>query len=206
MGNASTFEPPVVYETIPAIDFSSFTDEVRHAACHSFIAACERLADQGCRAAISNCSYSIILQSEVAERAAIPIALSAVSQLSLAFKLAPPGARVALLTSYARNYREEYLYAACEAEEIGRVVIIGGDEIPAAQSFLEGRGLDYQALPNGVGDRLAEARREQPRIAVLVSACPGFLPFSDDIRGASGLPVYDVLTLAASLMATAPDY
>lgn len=203
MGAAETFPCPVVYKTIPPIRFNDLDAAEHKRAVGSFMEAVAFLEAAGCSAVVSNCSYSILFQEEVARAANIRVALSSLSLLPEMFARASSSASVGLLTSDARNFSSAYALAADPDLPLARLQIIGGNEIPAAQSFLTEGVLDYGGLPGGIMHRLETLQKSEDAIEVLLIACPGFLPFVEYIRANSDFEVHDVLTLSQQLLSGA---
>jgi hypothetical protein len=200
LGNVQSFAYPVVYRQIPAIPFTSLDQESAATAVKALRSAVDALLAAGCKAVMSNCSYSVLFQQQIAAATIRPVMLSTVSLLATIFATIPADAQVALLTSDTRSYRRSYLTAACTETQADRVVVIGGNEIPAAHSYLTGNGLDYQALSRDLPVHFTALRHEHRNLAAVLIACPGFAPFSQSLRQATSLPVYDAFTLANFLM------
>jgi Asp/Glu/hydantoin racemase len=196
MGNAHTFSFPVRYHVV---ERASPDRVVRHpdtALLEPFIRAARDLEKTGVRAITTNCGFLARYQSALAAAVGIPVFTSSLLQVPVVARMLPPGRSVGVMTIDAPSLTAEHL------RESG----IGPD------TLLHIVGLEHEGhFTNAILDDALEldpersareheavARRlvsEHPDIGALVLECTNMPPYADRIQAATGLPVFDIVTL-----------
>ena len=100
MGNATTFDFPVLYELIPDIDpFWVLAAEPHPEVLKRAIIAAHRLEMQGCRAIIGNCGFFANYQPEVANAITVPFFNGSLMQVPMALIAVGSNKKVGVLTA-----------------------------------------------------------------------------------------------------------
>ena len=196
MGHAATFPFPVRYHRVPG---ASPDLVVRHGAAGllpAFVEGARQLEREGVGAVTTNCGFLVKYQAELAASVRVPVLTSSLLLVPLVHRMLPRGRRVGILTVSASTLEAVHLRGAGI-----------GPEVPIAVAGLEGEKEFSRVL---LGDEteldVDQAREEHVRVArrlvadhpdvgALVLECTNMPPYSSDIQRASGLPVFDIVSL-----------
>ena len=152
-----------------------------------FASAGNALADQGAIGLITSCGFLAALQKPLAARLRVPLAASSLLQIPHL-----PGP-VGVITYDAAALGPAH-FQGCDASPA--TPCIGLPKDGAFHAMIEaGAAYDVQALRNEAVDAARQLQNSVPNLATIVLECTNLPPFSADIRAATGLAVYDILTL-----------
>lgn len=194
VGNASTWLFPVRIKVVPG----ATPDRVVHGRAEGlfdvFARAARELVDEGCEAIVTTCGFLTLMQADLRRVAGVPVVTSALMQVSLVDAMLPAGRRAGVVTASARSLTPAHLAAAgadpatpiegvSETGEFARVFLGDADK------------LDIAAARRDVLDAAARLVARSPNLGALVLECANMGPYAHDIREATGLPVYDMVTL-----------
>jgi Asp/Glu/hydantoin racemase len=206
IGNASSFSFPVKYHMVRNATPERIAAKTDPALLEPFVEAAKELEKEGVRAITTSCGFLALWQKELAAAVSIPVLTSSLLQVPLAWQLT--GKRpVGIITAKAGNLSEAHL-TAVGIENIP-VFLAGLDDAPEfTRTFIRNTPeLNVEAVRAEVIERATELVREHPEIGAIVLECTNLPPYSNDIRAATGRPVFDVMTLcryAAQTVGTGP--
>ena len=200
MGNAATFPFPVRYHRVEGAAPDLVVRRGAAGLLPAFIEGARRLESEGVGAITTNCGFLVKFQAELAGSVSVPVFTSTLLLVPLVHRMLPPGRRVGLMTVNA---------ATLTAEHLGGAGI--GNDVPLAVAGLEGEKEFTRVL---LGDELEldvelareehvrVARRlvaEHPDVGAIVLECTNMPPYAADIQRATGLPVFDIVSLVTLL-------
>ena len=201
IGNARSFPFPVRYEILEGIPAAHLTRQEEPAAVAALIAAAQRLERAGARVILTSCGLFLRYQARLAAAVTVPVATSSVLFLPFLTGLLPPERKVGILTADASALSPALSQAGWS--ESGRVVIAGMEGCPVFRRTILEPGPPLELDPSrlqaeviGVADLLL---KQEPKVAALLLECTNLPPYSQTLREALGLPVFDVLDLARLL-------
>ena len=196
MGNATTFPFPVRYHRVAGASPERVVLGGADGLLPAFVESARALEREGVGAITTNCGFLVKFQRELAAAVSVPVFTSSLLLVPLVQRMLPPGRRVGVLTVNAATLTREHLEGAGI-----------GPEVPLAVAGMEGEKEFTRVL---LGDELEldvdlareehvrVARRlliEHPDVGALVLECTNMPPYAADIQRATGLPVFDVLSL-----------
>lgn len=196
MGNATTFPFPVRYHRVTGATPDLVVRGGAAGLLAAFVSGARALEGEGVGAITTNCGFLVKYQRELAAAVSVPVFTSSLLLVPLVHRLLAPGRRVGVLTVNAASLTSAHLEGAG----------IGG-EIPLAIAGLEGEKEFTRVL---LGDELeldvdlareehvSVARRliaDHPDVGALVLECTNMPPYGADIQRATGLPVFDIVSL-----------
>ena len=198
IGHPLTFNFPVRRQVVAGATPERVVRGRDPAVLQSFIDAAQHLVDEGCAAIGTSCGFLALWQLEL--QAALPVPLWTSSLLQLADM---KDRRCGVITIEAASLTPAHLQA------------VGADPATPVEGITPGSALhrtllhdlptldeaDAQAQVLAAAARL---RRRHPDVDTLVLECTNLPPYAPALRRATGLPVFDVVTLLERRMATLP--
>ena len=193
VGNPDSFEFPVLYERLTGIGPQQAVRDApgRKDLIDVLADAAERLVQRGAAGISTSCGFLALLQQELAQRCAVPVATSSLLQAPVVQRLLPAGGRVGIITAEARSLTRAHL----EAVGVDPTTPIAGmpEGGAFAHTFLNNSSdLDHgtvQAELIECGRRLVADHRN---IGAIVLECTNLPPYARALHEAVQLPVYDV--------------
>jgi Asp/Glu/hydantoin racemase len=192
-GHPQSYPFPVQRRLVAAVTVGGIVSGPRDRVLPHLVVAARALADDGVGAIAGDCGTLLRFQADVAAAVSIPVLLSPLLQVSLAANLIGRDRTVGILAANAANVPESAV-----AVPGRRVHLHGMQDAPTWRtSILEESGAkDAVALE---AELLSAARRliaAAGDLGAIVLDCADMPPYARALRRASGLPVFDALTLA----------
>jgi hypothetical protein len=198
VGNATTFPFPVRYkivkDAVPARVMGHSPDP---ALLEPFIAAMQELEAEGVRAITTSCGFLAIYQRELADSVSVPVLTSALLQVPLASRLLRKGQVVGILTEREELTERHFNSVGFSADDIA--VVVKGfppDAVFPTVFFGDKREADTDVLEAEMVELAKTLVREHPEVGAIVCECTNFVPYSQAMRRAPALPIFDLYTLA----------
>lgn len=196
MGNALSFDFPVLYRVVRGASPERVVRRRAAGLFDAFAEAARGLLADGADGIVTNCGFLSLMQRQLAAAVDAPVATSSLMQVAAVERLLPPGRRAGVLTISAETLTPEHLAAAgapadapvqgTEAgREFSRVILEDEPEMD----------LDAARADNVEAARALQAR--EPGLGAIVLECTNMTPFAADIRAATGLPVFSMLSFTA---------
>jgi Asp/Glu/hydantoin racemase len=196
MGHAATFPFPVRYHRVPGASPDLVVRRGAAGLLPAFVEGARQLEREGVGAVTTNCGFLVKYQPELAAAVRVPVLTSSLLLVPLVHRMLPPGRRVGILTVNSTGLGDEHLRGAG----------IGGD-IPLAVAGLEGEKEFTRVLLGDEAELDVDQAREEhvrvarrlvtdhPDIGAIVLECTNMPPYAADVQRATGLPVFDIVSL-----------
>lgn len=200
MGNATTWPFPVLYRVVRGATPDRVVRDGARGLLPDFIAAAGGLVADGAEAITTNCGFLSLFQAPLQAAVAVPVATSALLQVPWVAALLPPGRRVGVITIDAPSLTAAHLGAAGVPADTPIVGLEGGEELHRVLIRAERDDLDRAAAERDVlaaGRRLCAAA---PELGAIVLECTNLPPYAAALAAATGLPVFDAVSLGIWLM------
>jgi len=192
VGNASTYDYPVLFKTVPglSLDRALAGDPAQAGRVIDAAAELERF---GVRAVSSDCGFLIAYQQAVKERLGVPVCLSSLLQVPLV--AAGVSGKVGVVVASAEGVSDRVL--AMAGIDPDRVVVCGMEAQPHfTESILEQGGvLDSDRLEHETVAATRQMVEAYPDMSAIVLECSLLPPYSHAVQQATGLPVFDYITM-----------
>lgn len=194
IGNPSTWPFPVTYQIVKGATPAQMINLQSTDALQGFLQAAEVLVSKGVSGITTTCGFLGLYQQVLANHCPVPVATSALLQVPVVARLLPASKRVGILTYNASALTDAHLHAVGAAVD---TPIIGLNQQSLFYRWIM-QGLQdppIDQLRNDVVDMAIELTSTFQDIGAIVSECTNLTPFARDITLATGLPVYDMVTL-----------
>jgi hypothetical protein len=197
VGHAATWPFPVRYHIVEgAFSHRIMGPDPDPALLQPFIDGARRLEAEGVRAITTSCGFLCVYQRELAAAVGVPMLTSALLQVPIVARYLRPGQRVGILTERPNLTARHFAGAGWSAGDIPVTVGTLPDNAAFPTIYVDGgTEADYDALEREMSDAARDLIRRNPDVGAIVAECTNFVPFSQAIRRATGMPVYDHYTL-----------
>ena len=201
VGNALTWPFPVRYKVLEGARSSRIMGtEPDETLVDQFIAGAKELESEGVSMITTSCGFLAVFQQELAASVSIPVLTSALLQVPMASRLLGPGQVVGVLTERPNLTDRHFSAVGCVPGETPLLVQAMPENAVFPTVFIDGATeADVDLLEREMVDTAVEFTRAHPEVGVLVLECTNFVPFSQAMRRATGLPVLDLYTLVMQM-------
>jgi Asp/Glu/hydantoin racemase len=194
MGNALSWPFPVHYKVVRGASPDRVVRQRGEGVLDAFITAARELEADGVDGITTTCGFLSLFQAAIAEAVSVPVVTSSLMQVAQVNRILAPGRRAGILTISASSLTPEHL----ECAGVPGDTPIGSTE--GGRSFtrtilgneLE---LDVAAARADNVEAAAALKAAHPELGAIVLECTNMAPYADDIRRATELPVFSILTL-----------
>jgi hypothetical protein len=197
VGNAGTWPFPVRYRVVTGAVTSRIMGRAPDPSLlEPFIEGARQLAADGVAAITTSCGFLAAFQRELAAAVSVPVLTSALLQVPMVARSIAPDRCVGILTERPNLTPRHFAGVGWSPAEIPvRVAALpAGAVVPTV--FIDGATeADSQVLEAEMVAAALDLTRRFPEVAAIVLECTNFVPYSQLIRRATGLPVYDLYTL-----------
>ena len=195
---AETFDFPVLYRVVPQATPDRVVNEDAAGLVDAFCAAARQLERDGVRAICTSCGFLALHQAALAASVGVPVFSSSLLQIPAVLRALAPDAAVGVLTISAHALGPAHLAAVgVDADDQQRLVIAGLEDADALyRPIIDNAGpLDVERAEAQVVAAACQLLAGHPRVGALVLECTNLPPYAAAIQAATGLPVWDAISL-----------
>jgi len=202
IGNPATFDFPLRYYRVPGASPELVVRVGAPEVLPRFVEGARLLEQEGVGAITTTCGFLARFQAEMAAAVRIPVFTSSLMLVPLVHRMLAPGRAVGLITVEAKSLGPAHFAGAGITPDM-RVVVAGleGEEEFTRVLLGDLPILDVKAAR---AEHVRVARRlvaEHPEIDAIVLECTNMPPYREDVRAATGRPVFDITTLVRMVRA-----
>ncbi len=202
VGNPTTFNFPVLYESIQEIDpMWILADKPHPVVMKKIIAACKRLTMQGVTTIMGNCGFFANYQPEVSASLDPGVQFFNGSLMQLPMLLTSVGAnnKVGVLTASKKLLMPSpALKNSGVSDEDKKRIVVYGNEDGKEMNRVTGEAGSYspKKLEKELVDLAKKMVKENPDVSAILLECTEFPPHASAIQNAVRLNVWDFTTMA----------
>ena len=195
VGNASTFNFPVKYQTV-----KDFTVSRMYAkdmtALDEFIEAGQQLAKEGVKAITGNCGYLALFQRELANQLDVPVFMSSLLQIPFMASMLKDNEKIGVLVANKEVLNPSLLRAVGVSESTPLVIRGMENKEFFYKAVIEEVGsLDSTKVEEEVVSQALNMVQEDPSIKLILLECTCMPPYAAAVQRATGRPVFDFVTM-----------
>ena len=195
MGNATTWPFPVHYRVVAGASPERVVLHGAEGLLQQFLDAASELVALGAVAITTNCGFLSLFQRELAAHVGVPVATSALMQVPWVQATLPPGRRVGVVTISSGSLTPAHWQAVGAPVDTPVVGCEGGRELFPVLIAAERQDLDTDAAERDVLDAAQALVAAHPEVGAIVLECTNMPPYAAAVARATGLPVFDSVTL-----------
>ncbi len=161
--------------------------------------AARALETAGVRAVVGACGSFANFQREVAEALSVPVVMSILVEVPFVLRALPRNRRLGIIFARVSSLTTR-VCEQCGIQELDRIVALGADDLPAFRPILEQRGvLESKALEQELVELAVRTVQSDSSIGAWLLQCSDLPPYSAAVQCATGLPVFDMVSLIEHL-------
>lgn len=195
----TTYQFPVIWQKVDGaslwavVNSSEFSNEYLQ----SYIDACKILESKGCIGIITSCGFLAQTQKKIAASINIPIASSSLIQIPFVLTIISPQKKIGVLTFDATELGVAHFNGVGVTKDMLERVVVAGCKKNGALHRIIADGDPYIAaeLEDELVSLATSLLNENPTIGAFVLECTNMPPCSKAIQNATGLPVFDGVTM-----------
>lgn len=193
--NPETFDFPVKYCRIKGANIHTILENPCEKVLESMISESRKMEAQGIRAITTSCGFNAIFQRELADSVNVPVFTSSLMQIPLVQNMLGKQQSVGIITAKKSSLTKKHLQCAGISNQIS--IHIEGLEICTEWNKIFSSPNEDIDIPTVEKDviEVACSMTKKATIGAFVLECTDLPPFAHAIRKATGLPVFDFVTL-----------
>jgi hypothetical protein len=192
--HARTFQYPVRYQVVSGVSGAALMGG-DPGALRAITTGARALEDAGVDVIVGACGSFANYQSEVAAAVKIPVFTSILLEVPLILHGLPRAQKLGIIFASTTTFTDK-VRQQCSIRDVERIVAIGADCIGAFGSILsQAPDLDSDALGVGLVSLCEATLQREPSIGAWLLQCSDLPPYAFSIQEATGLPVFDMVTL-----------
>lgn len=193
-----SFAYAVHYEVVPGLTFEMCQSGVMSAEVERrFIDAIKHFEQKDVLGITSDCGFMMYFQRLARETTPLPVFLSSLALLPTLTCAYARHEQIAIFTANGESLKP---MRGLICEECGvdaqdqRYVIVGCENVPHFEAVALGERVPVDKVKPGIVARAKEVLAAHPSIRAILLECSELPPYSNAMREATGLPVYDAIT------------
>lgn len=191
VGNATTWPFPVQYRVVRSATPDLIVRDDPRLLIDKFIDAARDLVASGCDGITTNCGFLSIVQDQLAEAVAVPVATSSLMQVQMVQAMLPAGKRAGILTISKETLTEAHLTAANVPLDTPVVGTENG-RVFTRDILGDAPEIDFEACRQDMCDAARQLVTEHADLGAIVLECTNMTPYAAEIRRLTGLPVFSI--------------
>jgi len=193
-----SFDYDVFYRVVPGFTFEVCqSGKMSPGVEKEFVEAVQWLVAQGVSGITGDCGFMMYFQELARRHCTKPVFMSALAQLPAVTCGYSQYELIAIMTANGASLRPMRQLikddCGCDPEE-RRFIMVGCEDVPGFEAVAVGGKVDVEAVTPGMVAKAKECLRQNPKIRAFLMECTELPPYSDAIRAATRLPVYDAIT------------
>jgi Asp/Glu/hydantoin racemase len=195
IGNPRTFPFPVLYQTVTGASPRKVVINADTGIVEAFIAEGRTLAARGVKAIATSCGFLALFHRQLAEALPVPVFTSSLLEAHLARAVIRSDQKIGIITARRPSLTTAHLAGVgIQGYPLAIVGMEAAQEFSAV--FIGGRStLDETKCRREMQSAAKRLVRSHPDVGAIVLECTNMPPYANTVRQATGLPVFDAVTM-----------
>jgi len=203
IAHPNTFNFPVLYKRITGAYHETVIVKPSTQVLEAMIDTAKEMEKHAAiKAIMTNCGYNVIFQQELANAVDIPVFSSSLLQIPLLHLMLRQGQKIGIIAAYKEYLTKEHLKKV-GVDGTVPVCILGLNNTEFSKIRAEPHlNIDVGKFEKEIVSLAKRLVDENHDVGAIILECTDLPPFSAAIRRATGLPVFDIVTLAHTVYET----
>ena len=195
VGNESSYPFPVRIKKVHGATVQRVVYDADPTLRELFVDAARELESEGVAGITSSCGFLSPIQKDVAEAVNIPVFLSSLMQVPMAYAMTQR--KVAIVTANSKSMTELVLKSAGVTSDIP-IEVIGMEDVSAFRDPIlkNGATLNRKQIEDEMVVRTKHLLQQHPEIGSFVFECHNLAPYAQAVQATTGKPVFDIIDFA----------
>jgi hypothetical protein len=193
-----SFDYDVLYRVVPGLTFEMCQQgKLTPAIEDKFKEAVDWLEMKGVTGITGDCGFMMYFQKLARLHTHKPVFMSALAQLPAVTCAFNKDELIAVLTANGKSLHpmRSLIKDECAVDpDEERFIFVGCEDVPGFEAVALGEKVDVKEVTPGIVAKAKAVLAQHPRIRAFLFECTELPPYSDAVRAATGLPVYDAIT------------
>lgn len=200
---------PVVYRVVPGLTFEMAQKGVMTSDVSTrFVEGIKYLESQGVCGITGDCGFMMYFQALARQNTKLPVFMSALAQLPSVTCGYAGNEQIAILTANGVSLKpmEPLIKDECAVDlKENRYIIVGCEDIAGFEAVALGEKVDVNKVSPGMVQKVKKLIADYPGLRAILLECTELPPYADAIRAATGLPVWDAITVCEAFISGVQD-
>ncbi len=195
IGNVESYDFPAKIKIVSGASVQRVVLEGDPSLITPFLEAAKELEAEGVFAITTSCGFLAPFQKEIAEAVNVPVFLSSLLQVPLAYAMTQE--RIGIVTANSETLLERHLRAAGVPDSIP-LAVKGMQDHPAFYDFIynEAEKIRPKEIEQEILGAVQALLLEYPDIGAFVFECHNMAPYAPAVAKATNKPVFDIIAFA----------
>jgi len=193
-----SFAYDVFYRVVPGFTFAMcMAGQLTPAVEKEFLEAVDWLVGKGVSGITGDCGFMMYFQQLARRHTTKPVFMSSLAQLPAVTCAFSQHDLIGVFTANGNSLRpmRDLIKEECGVDpEERRYIIVGFQDVPGFDAVAKGEKVNVAKCTPGIVEAVKATLMLHPKIRAILLECTELPPYSDAIRAATGLPVYDSIT------------
>ncbi len=199
IGNPESFDFPILKKVVIGANTRRVVTEGDLSLLEPFLQAARELEHAGVSAITTSCGFLAMFQKELARAVKVPVFASSLLQVSAVSAMLPEGKIVGIMTADSSKLGQRHFDGVCISHV--KKVVFGMENTFFHDVFVKDDAkLDRKKAEQDMVDVAKKMMATCPEIGAIVMECTNMPPYAEAVRLATGVPVFDIRSLANYVM------
>ena len=197
IAHPDTFDFPVIYKQVKGACYQTIVVDPDNQVLQEMVETARILEKEGIRAIMGNCGFNSLFQKQLARAVKIPVFSSSLLLVPMVARFFGDDRKIGIITADKPHLTSKHLQAVGITPDIP-VCIYGIEEMSEFKKIRQDPSaeLDINLFEQQILAVAHEMVLNNNTIGAIILECTDLPPFSAAIRKSTGLPVFDIVTLA----------
>jgi hypothetical protein len=193
-----SFGYDVFYRVVPGLTFDICqSGKLSPETEQEFVDAVRWMEGRGVTGITGDCGFMMYFQKLARTHTSLPVFMSSLAQLPAVTCGYSKEELIAVLTANGDTLApmRKLIKDECgvDPDEM-RYIFVGCQDVPGFEAVALGKKVNVEAVTPGIVDKCGQILAKYPKVRAFLFECTELPPYSDAVRCAFGLPVYDSIT------------
>ncbi len=194
--NLESYDYPVQIRRVEGASAESIVINPDETVLQRMVSVMKEMIAEGVKAITTSCGFNAIHQKRLADSVNVPVFTSSLMQIPFVLRILKEGQSVVVITARKASLTPLH-FQNCGVVDLAPVHIIGMEEWEEWAKVLDSKvpEVNMGLIEKEIIEAGILAKKQYPDVGAFVLECTDMPPFSKAIRNATGLPVFDFITL-----------